>query len=113
MNRDVKSFILVFLLQCLQLMENGPHGLHGLNAVPPVAQELVKEAESVTTHHRKMVGRIALVTALRNSSAILTNVPVRAPNKIQGSLSKHPVVLPSNSSKMPFLSIPEKNSKNL
>ena len=100
MNKDANKFILLFLLQCLQLMENGPHGLRGLNAVPPVAEELVQEAESVTTHHQQMVGRNALVIAPRPSTAILKNVPVRVPNKIHGSLSKHPVVLPSNSSKM-------------
>ena len=44
-------------------MVDGPIGLCGVPAVPPVAKELVKEAESVTTQNHNMMGRTAPVTA--------------------------------------------------
>ena len=44
-------------------MEDGPIGLRGVNAVFPVAEEPVKGAERVTTHHRNMVGTNASVGA--------------------------------------------------
>ena len=51
-------------------MEDGSHGLSGLHAVPPVAQEVVAEAESVMTHHRNMGGTTALVVIMKSPSAI-------------------------------------------
>ena len=67
-------FTLAFVLHCLQLMEDGLTGLNGLNAVSPVMEELVKEAESVTTHHRKMVGRTVLSTTVKLSTAMKNSV---------------------------------------
>ena len=57
-------------------METIPHGLCGLHAVSPVAQELVEEAESVITRHRKMAGRAALVAALKLTTALNSHVLV-------------------------------------
>ena len=57
-------------------MENGPHGLSGLRAVPPVAQELVLEPESVTTHHRNMAGGTALAKAMKLAAVMNRNVLV-------------------------------------
>ena len=55
-------------------MGNGPIGLRGVHAVFPVKEELVKEAESVTTQHRKMVGGTAPVPALTLGAAMSTIV---------------------------------------
>ena len=57
-------------------MEDGPHGLLGLNAMPPVAEEFKKEAESVTTHHRSMVGRSVVVTTMKFAAVIQMHVLV-------------------------------------
>ena len=51
-------------------MEDGLTGLSGVNAVFPVEEELVKEGESVTTQHRKMVGGTAKVPALTLGAAM-------------------------------------------
>ena len=67
-------FTMAFVLHRLQLMEDGPHGPIGLNAVSPVEEELVKEAESVTTHHRKTVGRTALTATVKLSTAMNMSV---------------------------------------
>ena len=70
LNRLANKVYLLFILQIRQLMEDGPIGLSGLHAMPPVAQELVKEAESATTHHRTMMGRTVSVKAMNLRSAI-------------------------------------------
>ena len=57
-------------------MEDGPHGLSGLNAVPPVAQVVVAEAESVMTHHHNMGGTTALVVTIKSPPAIHNHVLV-------------------------------------
>ena len=61
---------MLFVLYCLQWMEDGLAGLSGVHAVPPVMEELMKEAESVTTHHRKMVGRTVMVTTVKLRAAM-------------------------------------------
>ena len=76
MNRIATDSIVLFVLHCLQWMEDGPHGLSGLNALPPVTEELVKEEESVTTQHRKMVVRTAMVTTVKLRSAMNNHVLV-------------------------------------
>ena len=65
---------MLFVLHCLQLMESGLHGLRGLHAVSPVAQEFVKEGESVMIRHRNMVGRTALAATRTLKTAL--NCPV-------------------------------------
>ena len=62
------KFTLLFILQN-QLMEDGRIGLSGLHVMHTVAQEVVTEAECVTTHHQKMVGRSVLVTAINLRTA--------------------------------------------
>ena len=57
-------------------MEDGLAGLIGLHAMLPVAEECVTEAESVTTHHRKMVGRSVPVAAMKLSTAMNMSVLV-------------------------------------
>ena len=44
--------------------------------MPPVAEEVGKETESVTTHHRKMVGRTAMVTTVKLKTAMKIHVLV-------------------------------------
>ena len=56
------KFTLLFILQ-IQLMEDGLNGLSGLHAVLPVVEELVKEQESVATHHHNLMGGTVLVSA--------------------------------------------------
>ena len=73
-NRIATDSIVLFVLHCLQLMEDGLTGLSGVHAVSPVAEELVKEAESVTTHHREKVGRTAKVTKLKWRDAMNKSV---------------------------------------
>ena len=51
-------------------MEDGPIGLSGIHAVLRVTEELVKEEESVTTHHHNLVGGTAPVSALRLGAAM-------------------------------------------
>ena len=69
-NRIATDSIVLFVLHCLQLMEDGLTGLSGVHAVPPVTEELMKEAGSVTTHHRKMVGRTVMVTTVKLRAAM-------------------------------------------
>ena len=57
-------------------MENGLTGHRGLHALFPVAQELVKETERVTTHCHKMAGRTAWVVALNLRTAMNSSVLV-------------------------------------
>ena len=57
-------------------METGLHGHRGLHAVPPAAQELVKETESAITRHRNMVGRHVLDATMKLMSALYCYVPV-------------------------------------
>ena len=57
-------------------MEDGPIGLCGLNAVPLVKEELVKEAESVTTPNHNLMARTVLVTAPKLRVATNTTVQV-------------------------------------
>ena len=65
-----KKLTLLFVLYCPQLMEDGLTGLSGVHAVSPAVEELVKGAESVTTHHRKMVGITALITPVKLRAAM-------------------------------------------
>ena len=60
----------------LQLMEDGPFGVSGVHAVFPVEEELVKEAESVRTQNRQMVGRTVPVAALSLGAAMNIHVLV-------------------------------------
>lgn len=46
-------------------MENGPVGVSGLHVMPPVVEEFIKEAGSVTTRHPNMVEIPAWVSALK------------------------------------------------
>ena len=57
-------------------MEIGPHGLRGLSAVPSVAEELKKEAGSVPTLHRNMVGRTVVVATVKFAAVIPMHVLV-------------------------------------
>ena len=57
-------------------MEDGPHGLIGLHAVPPVAQECAKEAESATTLHHTMMGTTVMVWTVKLTSAMKIHVLV-------------------------------------
>ena len=57
-------------------MEDGPHGLRGLHAVPPVAQEVTAEVESAMTHHHNMGGMTALAVAMKSPLAIHNHVLV-------------------------------------
>ena len=51
-------------------MEDGRIGLSGLSAVLPVREEVVKEAELVTTHHLNMVERSVMVQTSKFRAAI-------------------------------------------
>ena len=57
-------------------MEDGPNGLRGLNAVLPVKEDFVKEAEGVPTLHRNLVERTAMVAIMTLTTAMITHVLV-------------------------------------
>ena len=55
-------------------MEDGLIGLSGRNAVLPVKEEVVKEAEVATTHHLNMVERSVMVQTMKLRAAMNTLV---------------------------------------
>ena len=57
-------------------METGPHGVYGLHAVSPAAQELMKKRESAITRLHNMAGRTVLVATVKLTTALKRHVLV-------------------------------------
>ena len=57
-------------------MASGPTGVLGLTVAPPVDQELVKEADVVTTHRHNMVAWTVMVIKIRLKTVMYGHVPV-------------------------------------